>query len=128
MEITNSAAAKANYVKGLTADEDEEELEEQEVQEEEASVTDKQESDKVAFSASELDNTTVENKVQGFVQNIIYASNLTDRSKAELQKYLQNFDVEKFIKSYGPFESIRDISAAVYAATSGLIKYKQDDE
>lgn len=127
MEITSATTSKAAYVKGLT-EEDEEELEQQEVQEEETAVQDKQETDQVAFSTSDLDEETVEEKAEGYIQNILIAANLTDQSQAELQRYLQNFDVATFIKKYGPFESVRDISAAMYAVTAGMVKYQQDEE
>ena len=127
MEITSATTSKAAYVKGLS-DEEDEELEEQEVQEENSAVQEKQQADQAAFSASVLTKETIQEKVSGFVQNIIAGSNLTDQSKAELQQYLQTFDVEKFIKDYGPFDSVRDISAAIYALTSGMVKYKEDDE
>lgn len=125
MEIT-SATAKAAYVKGL--DDEEEENEEQEVQEEqEPAVKSKEEGDKVSFASKDLDETTVSDKVTGFVQNLITAANLTDESREQLQRYLNTFDVTKFIKSYGPFESVRDISAAMYAVTSGLVKYQEEE-
>ena len=41
--------------------------------------------------------------------------------------YLNDFDAAAFIKSYGPFESVRDISAAMYAVTAGLIKYQEEE-
>lgn len=124
MEIT-SATAKSAYVKGL---DDEEENEEQEVHEEqEPAVKVKDEGDKVSFASADLDDTAVSDKVTGFVQNLIVSANLTDESRGQLQKYLDTFDVAKFIKNYGPFESIRDISAAMYAVTSGLIKYQQEE-
>ena len=127
MEITSATSAKATYVKGL--DDEEEENEEQEVQEEqEPAVTSKEEGDQVSFASEDLDESTVNDKVTGFVQNLIAASNITDASREQLQRYLDTFDVAKFIKSYGPFESVRDISAAMYAVTSGLIKYKEQEE
>ena len=121
MEITSATSSKAAYVKGL--DDEEEENEEQQVQEEkDTAVKSKDEGDQVSFASEDLDETTVNDKVSGFIQNLIAASNITDASKAQLQQYLDTFDVAKFIKSYGPFESVRDISAAMYAVTSGLIK------
>ena len=90
-------------------------------------VKSKDEGDQVSFASEDLDETTVNDKVSGFIQNLIAASNITDASKAQLQQYLDTFDVAKFIKSYGPFESVRDISAAMYAVTSGLIKYKEEE-
>lgn len=123
MEIT-SATAKSAYVKGL---DEEEENEEQEVQEEkEPAVKSKDEGDKVSFASEDLDETKVSDKVTGFVQNLIVSANLTDASRAQLQRYLDTFDVAKFIKNYGPFESVRDISAAMYAVTSGLVKYQEE--
>lgn len=124
MEIT-SATAKSAYVKGL---DEEEENEQQDVQEEqEPAVKVKDEGDKVSFASADLDDTAVSDKVTGFVQNLIVSANLTDESRGQLQKYLDTFDVAKFIKNYGPFESVRDISAAMYAVTSGLIKYQQEE-
>ncbi|MBS5802494.1 MAG: hypothetical protein KIC80_05700 [Brachyspira sp.] len=126
MEITSATSSKAAYVKGL--DDEEEENEEQQVQEEkDTAVKSKDEGDQVSFASEDLDETTVNDKVSGFIQNLIAASNITDASKAQLQQYLDTFDVAKFIKSYGPFESVRDISAAMYAVTSGLIKYKEEE-
>lgn len=126
MEITSATSSKAAYVKGL--DDEEEENEEQQVQEEQdTAVKSKDEGDQVSFASEDLDETTVNDKVSGFIQNLIAASNITDASKAQLQQYLDTFDVAKFIKSYGPFESVRDISAAMYAVTSGLIKYKEEE-
>lgn len=126
MEITSATSSKAAYVKGL--DDEEEENEEQQVQEEkDTAVKSKDEGDQVSFASEDLDETTINDKVSGFIQNLIAASNITDASKAQLQQYLDTFDVAKFIKSYGPFESVRDISAAMYAVTSGLIKYKEEE-
>lgn len=126
MEITSATSSKAAYVKGL--DDEEEENEEQQVQEEkDTAVKSKDEGDQVSFASEDLDETTVNDKVSGFIQNLIAASNITDASKAQLQQYLDTFDVAKFIKDYGPFESVRDISAAMYAVTSGLIKYKEEE-
>lgn len=126
MEITSATSSKAAYVKGL--DDEEEENEEQQVQEEkDTAVKSKDAGDQISFASEDLDETTVNDKVSGFIQNLIAASNITDASKAQLQQYLDTFDVAKFIKSYGPFESVRDISAAMYAVTSGLIKYKEEE-
>ncbi len=126
MEITSATSSKAAYVKGL--DDEEEENEEQQVQEEkDTAVKSKDEGDQVSFASEDLDETTINDKVSGFIQNLIAASNITDASKAQLQQYLDTFDVAKFIKDYGPFESVRDISAAMYAVTSGLIKYKEEE-
>ena len=100
MEITSATSSKAAYVKDL--DDEEEENEEQQVQEEQdTAVKSKDEGDQVSFASEDLDETTVNDKVSGFIQNLIAASNITDASKAQLQQYLDTFDVAKFIKSYG---------------------------
>ena len=75
----------------------------------------------------EYSESEVEEKVQNYIQNILYTSNLTEASKAQLQQYLNTFDVAKFIKSYGPFNSTAEISAAMYAVTAGLIKRQEDE-
>lgn len=127
MEITGATTAKANYVKGRD-DEDEETNQAQTAAEEQTAVNDTQ-PDIVLISQNnnEYDNDNVEEKVNNFVQNLLANPKLTDGARADLRKYLQNFDVTKFVKAYGPFESARDISAAMYAVTAGMIKY-QDEE
>lgn len=125
MEITSATAPKANYVKGV--EEEEEQTQTQETAKEETAVK-HTDPDVVMISKNETyDNAAVEEKVNNFIQNILANPKLTDTARGELQRYLQNFDAAKFIKAYGPFESARDISAAMYAVTAGLIKY-QDQE
>lgn len=126
MEITSATTAKANYVKGRD-EEDEDEQQTKQTAEEETAVKDT-DPDVVMISKNDTyDDTSVEEKVNNFVQNLLANPKLTDGARGELQRYLQNFDAAKFIKAYGPFESARDISAAMYAVTAGLIKY-QDEE
>lgn len=126
MEITSATnAAKANYVKGLD-DEDEEELQTQEAEEEENAVNET-EPDTVNLTQTDTyDEATVEEKVNNYIQNFLANPKLTDGARADLKLYLQNFDAADFIKSYGPFESVRDISAAMYAVTAGLVKYQEE--
>ena len=126
MEITSATTAKANYVKGLD-DEDEEEQQTQETAAEETAVKDT-DPDIVMISKDDTyDEANVEEKVNNFIQNILVNPKLTDAARGDLQRYLQNFDAAKFIKAYGPFESARDISAAMYAVTAGLIKYQEEE-
>ena len=66
-------------------------------------------------------------KVSNYIQNILASGNLTDASIAQLQQYLSTFDVAKFIKSYGPFNSTAEISAALYAVTSGMVKRQEEE-
>ena len=80
------------------------------------------------MSGSDFGETDVETKANNYVQNIIATVNLTEESKALLQQYMATFDVAKFIKSYGPFTTTAEISAAMYAVTSGLIKIQNNDE
>ena len=40
---------------------------------------------------------------------------------------MATFDAARFIKMYGPFTSTAEISAAMYAVTSHMIKYQQDE-
>lgn len=126
MEITSATtSAKANYVKGL--DEEEEEQQTQETAEEENTVAEA-EPDKVTLTQDDTyDEATVEEKVNNYIQNFLANPKLTDAARTALKTYLNDFDAAAFIKSYGPFESVRDISAAMYAATSGMIKYQEEE-
>lgn len=122
------------YTSAAAAAEDEEKL--QEGQEEKAteeakeygvSAKEKQEKDVTQFSSSDYDEDDVEEKATNYLKNIMFTINLTDESSAALHNYLNTFDVAKFIKNYGPFNSSAEISAAMYAATSGMIKQQQDE-
>ncbi|MFQ8625160.1 MAG: hypothetical protein ACLSA2_01120 [Candidatus Gastranaerophilaceae bacterium] len=61
------------------------------------------------------------------IQNILFVGGLTDEAETALTRYMNTFDAAKFIKSFGPFSSSSEISAAMYAVTAGMIKY-QDEE
>lgn len=129
MEISG-VSAKA-YTSAAAAVEDEEELKEveEEKESEKSSKTEKQEGDKVELSSNddEYSESDVEDKVSNYIQNILASSNLTEASKAQLQQYLNTFDVAKFIKSYGPFTTTAEISAALYAVTSGMVKRQEEE-
>ena len=103
-------------------------VEEEKAKEKAAETKKKEQKDTVELSSSDYDEADVEEKANNYVDNIISTMNLTDESKALLQQYMSTFDVAKFIKSYGPFTSTAEISAAMYAVTSGLIKLQQQDE
>ena len=122
------------YTSEAAAAEEEDEL--QETQEENAAeeakeygvaAKEKQEKDVTQFSSSDYDEDDVEEKAINYLKNIMFTTNLTDESSVALHNYLNTFDVAKFIKNYGPFNSSAEISAAMYAATSGMIKQQQDE-
>lgn len=123
MEI-NSVSSKAYTSAAAAAKEDEELQEEQQTQVKEYGIAkpEKKETDTAKFSTTEFDEDDVEEKANNYLQNILFVSNLTPESQAELQQFINSFDVEKFIKMYGPFSSTAEVSAAMYAATSGMIK------
>ncbi len=128
MEISG-VSAKA-YTSAAAAIEEDEEL--QEVEEETAAknvaVTEKSDSDKVLLSSSEdFSESAVEEKASNYIQNLIATTLLTEESKSQIIEYLNQFDAAKFIRSYGPFSSTAEVSAALYAVTSGMIK-RQDEE
>ena len=129
MEI--SGVSSNAYTSAAAAIEEDEELKEAEEEKasQESSKTEKQEGDKVELSSNtdEYSESDVEDKVSNYIQNILASGNLTDASIAQLQQYLNTFDVAKFIKSYGPFTTTAEISAALYAVTSGMVK-RQDEE
>ncbi|MBS6603365.1 MAG: hypothetical protein KH301_06380 [Brachyspira sp.] len=125
MEITSATTpAKANYVKGR--DDEEEEQQAQETTAEENAVAET-EPDKVTLTRDDnYDTANVEEKVNNYIQNFLANPKLTDAARAALKTYLNDFDAAAFIKAYGPFESARDISAAMYAVTAGLVKYQDE--
>lgn len=127
MEITG-VSSKA-YTSAAAAVEDDEKLQkEQEEQTKEYGVSGakKDEKDTTEFSSSSYDEADVQEKAENYLKNILFVGNLTDVSSAALQNYLNTFDIAKFIKSYGPFSSTSEITAAMYAATSGMIKYQEE--
>lgn len=129
MEISG-VSAKAFTSAAAAVDEDEELKEaEEEKASQESAKTEKKEGDKVDLSSKDdgYSDSEVEEKASNYIQNILFTTNLTEASKAQLQQYLNTFDVSKFIKSYGPFTSTAEISAALYAVTSGMIKRQEDE-
>lgn len=129
MEVSG-VSAKA-YTSAAASVDDEEELKEveEEKESEKSSKTEKQEGDKVELSSKDdgYSESDVEDKVSNYIQNILASYNLTEASKAQLQQYLNTFDAAKFIKSYGSFTTTAEISAALYAVTSGMIKRQEDE-
>ena len=90
--------------------------------------TEKDESDIVMVSKNDdFSESSVEEKASNYIQNLIATTLLTEESKNQIVNYLNNFDVQKFIKSYGPFSSNAEVSAALYAATSGMVKRQEED-
>ncbi len=127
MEITG-VSSKAYTSAAAAVEEDEKLQKEQEEQTKEYGVSGakKDEKDTTEFSSSSYDEADVQEKAENYLKNILFVGNLTDVSSAALQNYLNTFDVAKFIKSYGPFSSTSEITAAMYAATSGMIKYQEE--
>lgn len=131
MEISGvSSKAYTSAAASLEEDELKETQEENatdEAKEYGVSTKEAEEKDSTQFSSSEYDEDDVEEKATNYLKNIMFTTNLTDKSAAALQNYLNTFDVAQFIKTYGPFTSTSEISAAMYAATSGMIKQQQDE-
>lgn len=129
-----SGVSSKAYTSAAASLEEEDEL--KETQEENATEEAKEygvatketkEKDMTQFSVSEYDEDDVEEKAINYLKNIMFTTKLTDKSAAALQNYLNTFDVAQFIKTYGPFTSTSEISAAMYAVTSGMIKQQQDE-
>lgn len=129
MEISGIAGAFAKIAGTEETDEQKEakKVQEQKAKEESVKTKKRDEKDTVELSSTDFDEDNVEEKAANYIQNIVFVGNLTEESKAALQRYMNTFDVSKFVKMYGPFSSTSEITAAMYAATSGLIR-KQDDD
>lgn len=125
MEI--SGVSSKAYTSSAQGVEEEEELQEaQEEQTKEYGVSAK-EKDVTEFSSSDYGESDVEEKAQNYLKNILFIGNLTEESQAAIANYMNTFDVAKFIKSYGPFASTSEISAAMYAVTAGMIKHPENE-
>lgn len=132
MEITG--VNSKNYTSAAAAAEEEEEL--QETKEESASeeakeygvaTKQKDEKDTAEFTKTDYGEDDVEEKAANFIQNILFVGGLTDEAETALTRYMNTFDAAKFIKSFGPFSSASEISAAMYAVTAGMVKYRDEE-
>lgn len=125
MDISG-VSAKA-YASALNEDEKMIKLQDEKVAEDTAKAK-KDERDMVMVSASEdFSANGVEEKASNYIQNLIATTLLTEESKAQIVEYLNNFDAEKFIRAYGPFSSTSEVSAALYAVTSGMVKRQEEE-
>ena len=128
MEISGlSSRAYTSAAQGVEEDEELEETQEEQAKEYGVSVKKKEEKDVTEFASSNYSNKDVEEKAQNYMENILFIGNLTDESKSALTQYMNTFDVAKFIRNYGPFASTSEISAAMYAATAGMIKHPDSE-
>lgn len=125
--VTGAYTSAAQGVEEIIDEQDPKKIADEKAKEETAKTKKKEAKDTVELSGSDFDEAGVEEKANNYVKNILVSLNLTDESRALLNKYMATFDTAKFIKNYGPFNSTAEISAAMYAVTSGLIR-RQDDE
>ena len=127
MDITGvSSKAYTSAAQGAEEEEKSEETQEQETKEYGVSKKKIEEKDVTEFSSSDYYESDIEEKAQNYLKNILFIGNLTEESQTAISRYMNTFDVAKFIKSYGPFSSTAEISAAMYAATAGMIKHPED--
>lgn len=125
--VTGAYTSAAQGVEEIIDEQDPKKIADEKAKEETAKTKKKEAKDTVELSGSDFDEAGVEEKANNYVKNILVSLNLTDESRALLNKYMATFDTAKFIKNYGPFNSTAEISAAMFAVTSGLIR-RQDDE
>ena len=127
MEITGvSSKAYTSAAQGVEGEEKTEETQEQETKEYGVSKKKTEDKDVTEFSSSDYEESDVEEKAQNYLKNILFIGNLTEESQTAISRYMNTFDVAKFIKSYGPFSSTAEISAAMYATTAGMIKHPEE--
>lgn len=125
--VTGAYTSAAQGVEEIIDEQDPKKIADEKAKEETAKTKKKEAKDTVELSGSDFDEAGVEEKANNYVKNILVSLNLTDESRALLNKYMATFDTAKFIKNYGPFNSTAEISAAMFAVTSGLIR-RQDEE
>lgn len=127
MEVSGvNAKAYTSAAKGVDEEEELEKTQQEEGTEQAknygVSTNKKPEEDFVEISSGDLSESDVSEKAANYLDNILFQSNLTEKSNDLIRRYRNTFDVAAFIKSYGPFTSTAEISAAMYAATSGMIQ------
>lgn len=128
MEINNVSGAYTSASKIVETDDEKETQKTHEEEAKENKVTDKKEKDTVEIAADDdYDEDGVEEKASNYIANILVNPKLTEQSRALIQQYMSTFDAAKFIKMYGPFSTTAEVSAAMYALTSHMIKYQQDE-
>lgn len=128
MEISGvSSKAYTSSAQGVEEEEELQEAQEEQTKEYDVSAKEKEEKDVTEFSSSDYGESDVEEKAQNYLKNILFIGNLTEESQAAIANYMNTFDVAKFIKSYGPFASTSEISAAMYAVTAGMIKHPENE-
>ena len=129
MEINNVSGAYTSAAKVTETDDEKETKKAQEEEAKEAKVGEKDEKDTIEISQDDdYGESGIEEKAKNYVANILANTQLTDESRALIQQYMATFDAARFIKMYGPFTSTAEVSAAMYAITSHMVKYQQQDE
>ena len=127
MEVNNVTGA---YTSAAKVVEQEEEKDAKRVQTEEKTEETRgtrAQKDEVDISeTTDFDETKVLEKANNYVANILANPKLTDESKELIRQYITTFDAAKFAKMYGPFSTTAEISAAMYAVTSHMVKYQED--
>ncbi len=127
MEVNNVSGAYTSAAKITETDDEKETKKTQEEDAKEAKVSEKEEKDTVEFADDDYDETGVDEKARNYVANLIANPKLTEESRALIQQYMSTFDAARFIKMYGPFTTTAEVSAAMYAVTSHMVKYQQDE-
>jgi hypothetical protein len=125
MEVNNVTSKAYTSAAAATTEDEELQEEQQQVQEYGVAKPQKEENDTVELTETDYDEADVEEKANNYLQNILFFGNLTEESATLIQNYINTFDVEAFIDFYGPFSSTAEISAAMYAATSGMVKQEE---
>ena len=127
MELNNVTGAYTSAAKVTEKEEEKNTKKTLEDETKDKKVKEHEEQDKVEFSATdEFDAAGIEEKAKNYVVNILANPKLTEEAEALIRQYIQTFDVDKFIKMYGPFNSTAEVSAAMYAVTSHMIKYQNE--
>ena len=127
MEVNNVTGAYSSAVKATEKDEEKTTKKPQEEETKEKKVREREEQDKIEiFAANEFDNAGIEEKANNYIANILANPKLTKDAEALIKQYMQTFDVEKFVEMYGPFASTAEVSAAMYAVTSHMVKYEDE--
>jgi len=127
MEVNNVTGTYTSAAKAVETEDEKKNKKVQDEQNQENKVKERDVEDKVELTKTDdFDDAAIQEKANNYAANILANPKLTDEARELIQQYMATFDAAKFIKMYGPFTTTAEVSAAMYAVTSHLVKYQDE--
>lgn len=127
MEVNNVTGTYTSAAKAVETEDEKKNKKVQDEQNQENKVKERDFEDKVELTKTDdFDDAAIQEKANNYAANILANPKLTDEARELIQQYMATFDAAKFIKMYGPFTTTAEVSAAMYAVTSHLVKYQDE--